>query len=268
MRIRQLAVPAIIGLLVAFGAGPAFAQELDRTVVGDVPTGTFHYAAATFSNSPLWDITGTYESSGSSNGVSGSATFILTSSAAGAISGSVTEIFSGATFTLTDVGTVSGKVSELSTNVTICKLKTSGVVTGTTRGTAKGSGIVTVIKSNLTISVDEKETLALKHFGSITFHNNKTSDLPGGVTGDWTLTIISTNVDTFEGLGIITLYDGLALTNTLSGSYNSTTGEAKLKLTGEGANKGVSLSLTTTNGAAMDLATLSGKVLGQKPVYP
>jgi hypothetical protein len=276
MRIRQLAVPAIAGLLIAFGAGPAFAQELDRAVVGDIPTGTFHYAAATFSNSPLWDVTGTYHLSGSSNGVTDSSTFTISSDASGKITGTQTGVLSGtyngSPYTLDVASTVRGKLG-VRAGLTGASLKASGTLSGSDTGKAKGSSTALIIESNLTVSVDLKETISPRHVKSVTFSKKDLiADLPAEMDGDWSLTIISTNVNKVGGTGIITLSNGRALTNALSGSYNSAKGTAKLKLKGEGAAKGVSVSLTTTNAgageAAMTLTGLKGKVLGQKPMFP
>jgi hypothetical protein len=272
MRIRQLAVPAIVGALIAFGAGLAIAQDLDHATVGDIPTGTFVYAAATFSNSPLWDVTGTYHLSGSSNGISDSSTFTIASDAAGKITGIQTGVINGGTFTLDVASKVSGKLG-VRAGLTGASLKSSGTLSGSDTGTDKGSSTALIIESNLTVSIDLKETISARHVPSVTFKvQDEIVDLPAGMDGDWSLTIISTNVDKVGGTGIITLSNGRALTNALSGSYNSAKGTAKLKLTGEGDAKGASLSVTTTNAGAgalaMKLTGLKGKVLGQKPVYP
>jgi hypothetical protein len=267
MRIRQLAVPAIVGLLIAFGAGPALAQE--------APTGTFHYAAANFTNSPLWDVTGTYHLSGSSNGITDTATFVITNGVTGKITGSETETVNDGSITLNVDSTVTGKIG-VRAGITGASLKSSGLVTGTLTGTAKGKSTAAVVESNLTVEVAVSSTLKL-HAGHVKasrkFSAIVSTSLPSGMTGDWTLdTDITASGDKLSGTGMVTLSNGRVLTNSITGTYNTKSDTAKLKLTGEGAAKGTSLSMTTTNAgagaAAMTLTGLKGKILGQKPMFP
>ena len=82
---KQLAVATIVGLLIAWGVVPAGAQA---------PTGVFSYTFTT-SNVPLWDVTGTYTFSGSTNTslytASASATFVVSNAPSGQISGTPKE---------------------------------------------------------------------------------------------------------------------------------------------------------------------------------
>jgi hypothetical protein len=65
----------------------------------------------------------------------------------------------------------------------------------------------------------------------------------------------------------LTLSNGRALTYQIIGTYNTRGDVAKLKLLGQGDATGSSLS-PTTQGTAMTLTALTGKVLGQTPAVP
>jgi len=249
----------VLVLLFAFCAVSATAQVL--------PTGTFSYL---FTNTPLWDVTGTYALSGSSNGVTVNATFVITNSATGAITGTQTETLNDGTITLHVDDTVTGKIG-VRAGIAGAKLKSSGPVTGTLTGTAKGKSTASVVESNLTVEVAFSEALKL-HAGSVKasrkFAAVVSTSLPGGMDGDWTLdTDITTNGTKLAGTGTLTLSNGRAFNYLITGSYNTGTEVAKLKLAGQGAALKTSLSLTT-EGTNMVLTTLKGKVLGQKPTLP
>jgi hypothetical protein len=248
----------VLVLLFAFCAISAKAQ---------LTSGTYGYV---FTNEPLWDVTGTYHLSGSSNGVSVSATFVVTNSPTGAITGTQTETLNDGTITLNIDDTVKGKIS-VKAGEAAASLKSSGPVTGTLSGTAKGKSTATVVESNLTVKVAFSEALKL-HVGHVKasrkFAAVVSTALPSGMTGDWTLTNdITVVANKLTGTGTLTLSNGRAFTYAITGSFNTSTGVAKLKLAGQGAALKTSLSLTT-EGANMDLTALKGKVLGQKPTAP
>jgi len=277
MRIKHLAVPVFAGLLIALGTGPAIAQDLEKTVAAAIPTGTFVYAATTFASSPLWDVTGTYTFDYVEGTDSDDSTVVITnSSATGVLTGTRTDTIiatvQGTPLNLTASSKVTGQLTVTHSGATIGVFSSSGTVSGSgVVGTIKGQGVAAIIASNLTVAVVGSQTVSGHighHSGTVKVSGTATNSLPAGMTGEWSLTVISTNVDKVEGTGIITLSNRRALTNALSGSYDSAKGTASLKLTGEGDAKGASLLLTTTNGAALDLDTLSGKVLGQTPKYP
>jgi hypothetical protein len=92
--------------------------------------------------------------------------------------------------------------------------------------------------------------------------------MPDDVTGDWTLdTDITAAGNKLTGTGTLTLSNGRELSYQITGSYNTRSQIAKLKLVGAGDAIGTSLSLTT-QGTGMELTTLKGKVLGQTPKFP
>ena len=240
-----------------------------------VPSGDFHYV---FTNDvPLWDVTGTYHLSGTSNGVSDTATFVITNAANGAITGTQTEVLNDGSITIDTFSKVTGKIG-VKAGIPSAKLKSSGTLTASdisasTTGTARGKATASVVESNLTVEIAFSETLKLNHVsGSEKFSADVSASLPDGMTGDWTLdTSITNNVDKLGGTGTLTLSNGRTFTYQITGSYSDKKEVAKLKLVGArgSAAAGTSLSLTTTNAgageAAMTLTTLKGKILGQKP---
>ena len=240
-------------LLFAFCAISATAQV--------VPSGLFSYA---FTNLPLWDVTGTYSLNGSSNGVTDNATLVITNAAAGLITGTIAETLNDGSITLNIHSAVTGKIS-VKAGAAAASIKSSGTFSGTLSGTAKGKSTETIVSSNLTILAKFSEALIVHGLGSRKFSATATAALPGGMDGDWTLdTDITTNGTKLAGTGTITLSNSRVLTYLISGTYNTQTEVAKLKLVGQGNAAKTSLSLST-QGTNMDLTAIKGKVLGQKP---
>ena len=228
-----------------------------------VPGGAFSYV---FTNEPLWDVTGTYALNGSSNGVTDNATFVITNSAKGAITGTQAEIINDGSVTVNVHSTVTGKIS-VKAGETVASLKSSGTFTGSLTGTAKGKSTETIVSSNLTIVANLSEALSARGH-SKKFSATTSASLPGGMNGDWQLdTTITNAVNKLSGTGTLTLSNAREFTYTITGSFNTKTEIAKLKLTGAGAALGTSFSMTT-EGTNMDLTALKGKILGQKPTVP
>jgi len=239
--------------LIALGAISARAQ---------VPSGAFTYV---FTNEPLWDVTGTYSLNGSSNGVTDNATFVITNSAKGAITGTQTETINDGSITINVHSTVTGKIS-VKAGAAVASLKSSGTFSGSLTGTAKGKSTESIVESNLTILATVSETLSA-HGGSRKFTATTSASLPGGMDGDWQLdTTITNAVDKLSGTGTLTLSNGREFTYAITGTFKPMTGVAKLKLAGAGAALGTSFQLTT-EGTNMDLTALKGKILGQKPTF-
>lgn len=238
-----------------------------------VPSGSFSYV---FTNVPLWDVTGTYDLSGTISGVTDHATFVISNAANGAITGTQTEVLNDGTITVDAYSKVTGKIG-VKTGIPSAKLKSSGTITasdteGSENGTAKGKSTASIVESNLTVEVAFTEAFKLKHIGSKKFSAVVSTSLPSGMTGDWTLdTDITATGNKLSGTGTLTLSNSRVFLYAITGSYSDKSELAKLKLVGEpgSAAAGTSLSLTTTNAgageAAMTLTTLKGKILGQKP---
>jgi hypothetical protein len=252
--VRMKNMKCLLVSLIALGAISAKAQ---------VPSGAFTYV---FTNEPLWDVTGTYSLNGSSNGVTDNATFVITNSAKGAITGTQTETLNDGSITLTVHSVLAGKIS-VKAGVPVASLKSSGTISGTLTGTAKGKSTESIVASNLTVEANVSEALSiLGHTEK--FSTTTSAHLPGGMNGDWQLdTDITNAVDKLSGTGTLTLSNAREFTYTITGTYKPTTGVAKLKLTGEGAALGTSFQLTT-EGTNMDLTAHKGKILGQKPTVP
>jgi hypothetical protein len=252
--VRMKNMKCLFVSLIALGAISASAQ---------VPSGAFSYV---FTNKPLWDVTGTYSLNGSSNGVTDNATFVITNAAKGTITGTQTETLNDGSITINVHSAVTGKIS-VKAGATVASLKSAGTFSGSLSGIAKGKSTETVIASNLTISATLSETLSA-HAGSRKFTATTSASLPGGMDGDWQLdTSITNSVDKLSGTGTLTLSNAREFTYTITGSFNTKTEIAKLKLTGAGAALGTSFSMTT-EGTNMDLTALKGKILGQKPTVP
>jgi hypothetical protein len=257
MKEANVQMKHFFGFLIVLCAVSATAQV--------VPSGPFHYS---FANTPLWDTTGSYANDIIANGNTDAVIMDLTQSATGKITGTRTDAIVGSgdvTTTITGKVTVKGGVAGA-----MVKMKGTVTADGYT-GPATGKGTATIDPSTLTIHLAGSEKLCVNTpIGKKceTFSADSTYDLPSGINGDWTLdTDITATADKLSGTGTLTLFTGRTLTYQITGSYSTTTEDAKLKLVGEGSAAGSSLSLTT-HGTNMDLIALKGKVLGQKPTLP
>jgi hypothetical protein len=255
---------SIFVLLIASCAVSAMAQ---------VPSGSFSYS---FTNVPLWDISGSYTNDISTNGYTDAAIIDLTVAAGGAVTGTRQD-----QITLEGVGTaeangdITGKISVRS-GVTIGTFKETGTSTGSVEdvdftGTTKGGSIAAVDASLLTIiNIGEVEVCAvheerLRRIGCKTFKGTGSAPLPVGMDGHWTLdTTVTNSVDALSGSATLTLSNGRAFPYMVVGKYASRTSLSKLNLVGTGDATGTSLTVDT-QGTNMVLVALRGKVLGQKP---
>ncbi len=246
-----------LALLFAFCAVSATAQ---------VPSGTFSYV---FTNTPLWDTTGSYTNDSLAD------TVVIVDqqqSAKGLISGTLTETYylsSANNFIATGPITAKGFVKS---GVVGASLKESGTMTGVNdgvdyTGTYTGKGIVTLDPDALTVLLTGsiKECVDKR---CETTPSSFTYTLPVSMTGDWSLANnITATGNKLSGTGTLTLSNDRSLTYLITGSYNSKSEVAKLKLVGQGDALGTSFSLAT-HGTNMVLTTLKGKVLGQTPTAP
>jgi hypothetical protein len=237
------------------------------SATAQVPSGTFSYV---FTNTPLWDVTGSYTNSSTINGASNDQTVDITQTAKGQITGSFNDTIhdDGAVI---DVGSsIAGKISVKGGVISASLKLEDGTMTGYYTGTAKGGAILTFDAFTLTITNDYKLTLCEKSKKTKcnTYSGSAPFSVPAGVTGDWTLdTDITANGDKLSGTGTLTLSTGRAFTYKITGIYSTKSDAAKLILVGEGDAIGTSL-LLTTQGTTMTLTTLKGKVLGQTPTFP
>jgi len=221
-------------------------------------------------NTPLWDATGSYTNVIVENGSTDHFVMNLTQSAVGGITGNRSDIVTGATYA--DINTsLTGKIG-VKSGVTGASLKISGTVsssgyTGPAKG--KASATLDLVAKTLTIAGSMKLCVSTPIGKKCeTVPTDGVVDLPSGVSGDWTLdTDLAAIGDELSGTGLITLSNGRTLTYEVSGKYDEKTGDAKLKLTGQGEAERTSLSIVT-HGTEMDLTELKGKVLGQKPLFP
>ncbi len=241
--------------LIALGAISANAQ---------VPTGAFTYV---FTNLPLWDISGSYTFSGSSNGITDTATLVISNAANGKITGTLVDTISEGFLSVHVNSTVKGKIS-VRAGVPVASLRSSGTLSGVATGTARGTSIETIDADALTLNADIKGTIKPHGSKPRKFSATTTAPLPVGMDGDWQLdtNIIATG-NKLSGTGTLSLSNGRDLTYQITGNFNTTSEIAKLRLKGQGDALGTSISMTT-QGTNMDLTVLKGKVLGQKPTVP
>jgi hypothetical protein len=230
-----------------------------------VPTGQFNYA---FTNTPLWDISGSYTNSDTNNVVIG----VIQQQVNGQITGFRTETFTNFMNYGEASGPVKGKVFETA-GVVGARLKFKGEITGVSylqeyTGSYSGKSTDTIDPSTLTI-FDSGPMRWCGAGGTCETHTSSdTIPLPAGMTGDWTLDLnVVPNGTKLTGTGTLTLSNGRTLTYQIIGNYKANNQTSKLKLVGLVDAVGTSLSLTT-QGAGMTLLTLKGKVLGQKLPLP
>ena len=244
----------LLVLLLVFCAVPAIAQ---------VPSGQFTYA---FTNSPLWDSSGVYTNNTDVNDVVIST---IDCQANGKITGSRVEQYVNGADNAAGTGAISGKAS-IKAGQLQARLVSVGELSGVQGGgdylaTFSSKGTPVLDASLLTIVTEETIRDCVVHGQCVTSTQRYSITLPQGMNGSWTLASdIATNGNKLTGTGTITLSNGRILSYQIIGSYNTKNQIAKLKFIGEGDAKGTSLSLTT-QGMGMNLVTLKGKVLGQKP---
>ena len=224
-----------------------------------------------FNNTPLWDVSGSYTNIDTSNG---NDTLIvkLLQQANGQITGVRSETYVNGADSAAGSGPIAGKTLERGGTVG-ASLKESESVTGISGGvayTANASDKSTATINPSTLAFFFSDTARACVIGGkcVTQTSDTTVPLPAGMNGEWTLTIDTTAAGSkLSGTGTMTLSNGRELGYQITGSYNAKSQLTKLKLIGEGDAAGTSLSLTT-QGAAMNLVGLKGKVFGQKLSFP
>jgi hypothetical protein len=234
--------------------------------IAQVPTGQFSYA---FTNTALWDIGGIYTNNTVTNDV-----VIVTfeQEASGVLTGARTETYVSGSDHAEGTGSIAGRVKTKSGVLEVTdssKGEISGVSGGQSYvGNFTSKGTATLAPSTLTIFTSGTIRVCVVGGKCATDTQGYSLPLPNGMTGDWTLdlNVVSTG-NKLGGTGTLTLSNGRVFSYQIIGNYNSKSQSSKLKLAGVGDATGTSLSLTT-QGTAMDLTALKGKVLGQMPVFP
>ena len=241
-------------LLLVFCAVPAIAQ---------LPSGQFSYA---FTNTALWDLSGVYTNNTDTNDVVIST---IDCQANGQITGSRVEQYVNGADNATGTAAISGKAS-IKAGQLQARLVSAGELSGVQGGgdylaTFSSKGTTVPNASSLTVSTEETIRDCAVHGQCVTDTQRYSIALPQSMSGGWTLASdIAATGNKLTGTGTITLSNGRILSYQIIGSYNTRSQIAKLKFIGVGNAKGTSLSLTT-QGTGMNLVTLKGKVLGQKP---
>lgn len=231
-----------------------------------VPTGQFTY---TFTNSPLWDVSGSYTNNTDTNDVVIST---MDCQANGQITGLRSEAYVNGADHATGSGPITGKMFGRA-GVVGASLKESEGLTGVSGGVAytanvSGKAAMTVDPSSLTLLDSDSIRTCVVGGKCESLTETVSLPLPVGITGDWTLeTDIAADGDNLTGTGTLTLSNGRVLSYQVVGSYNPASQLARLKLIGTGDTAGSSLSLTT-QGTVMDITAVKGKVLGQTLTYP
>jgi len=250
----------IFVLLIASCAVSAMAQ---------VPSGSFSYS---FTNVPLWDISGSYTNDISTNDYTETLIIDLTVADGGAITGTRHDQITLGPDNADANGAITGKMS-VKSGVAIGTFKETGTSTGVFddeefTGTSRGASIAAVDASSFTIiNVGEIEVCAehIRHSGCKTFKGTGSAPLPADMDGHWTLdTTVTNNVDKLGGTATLTLSNGRTFPYMIVGTYATRTSLSKLNLVGTGDATGTSLTVDT-QGTNMVLVALRGKVLGQKP---
>jgi hypothetical protein len=232
------------------------------TTFGGCPTALWQSTVPipyAFANTPLWDVSGNYTNA-TSEGTVTLYQLILQHYANGQVTGSRTEMY-GSNSCFSEGGySVTGR--------SFGKAPTFGIRYTFLTGNAKPRVTATVVPSSLMLSESYSERVCVKGGKYVSTAEADEMSLPDGMNGDWSL-ILDTTAEgrKVTGTATITLSNGRTLSYQVSGSYNTTSQVAKLKLVGEGDATGSSLSLAT-HGTGMDLTALKGKVLGQSLTFP
>jgi hypothetical protein len=234
--------------------------------MAQVPTGQFSYA---FTNTALWDLSGIYTNNTVTNDVV-IATF--EQEASGVLTGARTETYVSGADHAEGTGSITGRVRTKS-GVVGATDSSKGEISGVSGGVSyignfTTKGTATLAPSTLTIFTSGTIRVCVVGGKCVTDTQGYSLPLPEGMTGDWTLDLdVVPTGNKLGGTGTLTLSNGRVFMYQIIGSYNSKSQSSKLRLVGEGDATGTSLSLTT-QGTAMDLTALKGKVLGQTPVFP
>jgi hypothetical protein len=255
MYIRKTAVLALLGIALTLNnSGWA------------IPSGHFSWAFGT--ESPLWDLSGTYQLSPTVAGdVSVDFAVTVTQDATGKVVGSGTTPVLIDGESVSGNYTVSGKVTTSGTLVLLTatvKLSGSGMLHGEQRPySLTASYKLAVDPSTRQVTGSGKGSAKAKGLGGGPVIELVDAQLPQGMTGAWQLGAdLTATGKKLAGTGVVTLSNNRALNVTAKGSYAPANGKSSISLAGSGTSKGSSLTVAGT-GDNLQLISAKGKVLGQ-----
>jgi hypothetical protein len=237
-----------------------------RPAVAQLPSGEFTY---TFTNAPLWDLSGVYTNNSVTNDMVIST---IDCDANGRITGTRVEDYVNGADNATGSGSIVGKMS-----VRAGQLQAGLVSVGDESGVQDGVDYRARVRTTETDLLDAS-SLTISAEGTIrtcdvggrcdTTAQDYSTPLPESMTGDWTLdTDIVPLGRSLTGTATITLSNGRQFIYQIVGSYAPGSQIARLHLVGIGGALGTRLTLTT-RGPEMTLARLQGKALGQRLNVP
>ena len=233
---------------------------------------TFNFDPGT---TPLIDLSGNFDTSQSLVGAGGTTTPLiysvsLTNDPSGRLHSSGAAIIQVGDDVVVGAYTASGNVSGGGLKPTRVSLVVHLFGTGPIASVETDFNIV--VRYNLTLNVEDgnlqgtaRGTARFNRVGSgVVREDFATVALPGGVDGSWSATLTILAATKLGGGGYITLPNGRTLQGLISGSYATSTGISKIKLTGTDGDKGFNVTFTTTsNEDGLQLETARGRILGQ-----
>jgi hypothetical protein len=236
----------------------------------DVPSGVFSFFFDT--NTPVYDLTGSLQFDQTMSGAGGSELGLsyginVTQDERGFITGSgMTAVAAGTDFVAAEYS-AKGKIStrDGTTRVTLTVRLTgedvfgglltpfritvqyvltlnpeTGLLEGTARGTGRFGGL-----------------------GSTRIRSDVSVPVPAGAGGSWTLIMNVVAFDRLSGTALVVLPNGRVLNFNLRGTYNSSTDQSNIRLSGTGVSRGNSLRLMFDS----ETLFLQGKMFGQTILF-
>jgi hypothetical protein len=239
---------------------------LIRPAAAQLPSGPFTY---TFTNAPLWDLSGVYTNNTVTNDV---VTYTIDCAANGRITGTRVENYVNGADTATATGPIVGRTSTRAGQFQ-ASLVSVGIESGVQddvefRAKIRVKGAVALDASTLTVFTEGTIRVCVVGGRCTIDAEDYSAPVPDGMTGNWTLdTDIVPTGRGVTGTATITLSNGRQLAYQIIGTYASGSQVARLHLVGVGAALGTRLTVTT-HGSEMTLTRAEATVLGQKLSVP
>ena len=221
-----------------------------------------------FTNTPVWDITGTYQlSSDDTNLVMAT----LVHNANGKLSGMRSQSFDHDGQYLEGNEAIIGHVFSTASSVKH-RLGWRGTLDSAgqqVRAIAIGHASGIIVSNPLGIQLDSSARTCIVHGHCTTVREQTLIPLAPEMNGQWSLAIdfTKTNKTRLTGRAIVTLSNGRSLNYHLSGSYSSRKQSSVLNLKGQGDAAGSQLLLSTV-GTVFRLNKVRGRLLGQAVKFP